>query len=41
MVPKGGGLPFSEKKGKAQWEEGFVRGDWEETRKGICDQNVM
>jgi hypothetical protein len=35
VIPKAGS-PFSE-----EWEEGFVRGDWEETRKGICDQNVM
>jgi hypothetical protein len=30
----GGGVesPFSEKKGRRQWEEGFGRWDWEEGR---------
>ena len=39
MVPKGG-LPFSEKKGKAQWEEGFVRVGMGREEGGGCDQDV-
>jgi hypothetical protein len=34
VAKMGGGVesPFSEKKGRRQWEEGFGRWDWEEGR---------